>query len=144
MTISKEKCPKCNGSNIYMMLLSIPHSWCMDCASYWESLPSGEPRHEDEPFFPFDTPCNNCAFRKDSPERQNKEQWKELLETLKRSGNHFYCHKGVPIKEDQSNDGVDFEYPKLENGKCDIENMRLCRGYLNYKVYLMMKENENV
>ena len=70
----------------------------------------------------FSAPCDNCAFRPESPEQADTAKWKELIAKL-RAGGAFHCHKGVPIAP-KSEDG--FAYPKHKP-----EKLRLCRGYLN-------------
>ena len=71
----------------------------------------------------FKEPCNNCAFRKGSPEQDDPYGWERMLYSLANSSQGFHCHKGVPIEEGAEHG---FAYP--ENNR----KMRLCRGYLNY------------
>jgi hypothetical protein len=45
-------------------------------------------------------PCDNCAFRPDSPEQADTAMWNELIAKL-RAGGTFHCHKGVPIDRER-------------------------------------------
>lgn len=80
---------------------------------------------EGERLSSFKTPCDNCAFRKGSPEQRDPEKWQSLRDAVGYGTGRFYCHKGVPIDPEN---GVGFAYPK--DGK-DPKKLRLCRGYLN-------------
>jgi hypothetical protein len=79
---------------------------------------------------PFREPCDNCAFRAGSPESQDKEEWKKLMEQL-RAGGQFFCHKGVPLVTVGEGARASFEFPKRPDGEWDRDRMRLCRGFLN-------------
>lgn len=95
------------------------------CRTTWEPFDPAQlldPRHE--PLGAFLQPCNNCAFRKDSPEQADTIAWGKKLHELS-MGARFYCHKGVPI-DPKSHHG--FAYP--EGGR-NPRKLRLCRGYLN-------------
>jgi len=64
---------------------------CRACGTVWEAYPDNW--CED---VVGAEPCDNCAFRPDSPEQKSPEQWRELVAKL-RAGGEFYCHKGAPI-----------------------------------------------
>lgn len=64
--------------------------------------------------------CDNCAFRKGSPERQDPYRWAEVQETL-RTGRHFHCHKGLPFDPKTGQ----FEPPSPEAGRVTV-----CAGWL--------------
>lgn len=98
---------------------------CINCRTIWEPFDPLElldPKHE--PLGAFLHPCNNCAFRKGSPEQADKEAWWSTMFSLA-NGAAFYCHKGVPI-DPGSEHG--FAYPE---GGQNPRKLRLCRGYLN-------------
>lgn len=126
-----DQCPKCASrkwadleqaaTGFYAKALRV----CGNCATAWEPFDAAElldPKHE--PLGAFLHPCDNCAFRKGSPEQEDKEAWESKLLSLS-FGAAFYCHKGVPI-EPNSDHG--FQYPE---GGSNPRKLRLCRGYLN-------------
>lgn len=102
---------------------------CVNCSTIWEPFDPAElldPKRE--PLGAFNHPCNNCAFRKGSPEQRDPEGFAKLRAQLGWGGAQFYCHKGVPV-EPASDHG--FAYPHDANGKAITRKLRLCRGYLN-------------
>lgn len=121
-----DQCPRCASrrwatvvapSDFYADVLRA----CANCKTLWEPFEVEELLDpEREPLGAFKQPCNNCAFRKGSPEQKT-----DLLTKIRTGGGAFYCHKGVPI-EPESEHG--FEYP---GGGTDGRKLRLCRGYLN-------------
>lgn len=145
------KCPAC-GSTRIIKPAGMDYEACADCRKAWERLPSGEPLLRDGELMPFRKPCDNCAFRGDSPERADPEKWKALQESMAYGGGQFFCHKGVPFDLGTEGGQRDFEYPTttlksiqafghtLPAGQgYDIDKMRLCRGYLNAHVIPEMK-----
>lgn len=128
-------CPVCASPRVISLLRSFSSgarmSGCFDCRALWETIPSGEQYMRDGELMPWMEPCDNCAFRAGSPESKDREKWRELLAKLK-AGGQFYCHKGVPIKQDEIDDGfVRFAYPETAEGQPDKDRLRTCRGYLN-------------
>ena len=129
---SHGRCPVCRGLRVLTMpapdtdFYARELTICADCSAVWEPLDEAQIWDRTDPYCSFKEPCNNCAFRPGSPESENKEKWRALLESLK-AGAQFDCHKGVPI-DPTSEDG--FLYPKKE-GEPDRARLRLCRGYLN-------------
>ena len=102
---------------------------CINCQTIWEPFDPAElldPKRE--PLDAFNHPCNNCAFRKGSPEQRDPEGFARLRAKLGWLGASFYCHKGVPV-DPGSEDG--FAYPKNAEGMPIVRKLRLCRGYLN-------------
>ena len=99
---------------------------CPNCKTVWEPFEPDQIWDKSDPNCSFKQPCNNCAFRKGSPERNDPHRWAELEDAFE-SGAAFYCHKGVPIKPDAPNG---FAYPE-RGGKPDQKRLRLCRRYLN-------------
>lgn len=125
-----DQCPRCASrrwrtiivpSDFYADELQV----CDNCKTIWEPFEEAQlldPKRE--PLGAFKDPCNNCAFRKGSPE-QRTDRLKEIRETTGWHGGSFYCHKGVPIAPRSENG---FDYP--DNGT-NPRKLRLCRGYLN-------------
>lgn len=138
-------CPAC-GSGRLICVVGPRLDVCLVCFKTWERLPAGEPYTTDGEQLPFEIPCDNCAFRGKSAERHDVERWRDLQMSLA-SGANFYCHKAVPFtvtedgKTPVEGDRA-FEFPKKTSSvdlagashpyeHYDVENMRLCRGYLN-------------
>lgn len=126
-----DQCPKCgsrrwldveqNVTKFYAATLRV----CGNCETAWEPIDPAQlldPKHE--PLGAFRQPCNNCAFRKGSPEQADSDAWQSTMFSLA-NGNGFYCHKGVPVTPGNEHG---FAYP--EGGK-NPHKLRLCRGYLN-------------
>lgn len=127
-----DQCPRCASRAWIEPGIASPDGFysadvrvCRNCRTIWEPFDPAQlrdPRHE--PLGAFIHPCNNCAFRKGSPEQRDQQEFARLRASLAR-GAGFYCHKGVPV-EPASEHG--FAYP--EEGK-NPRKLRLCRGYLN-------------
>lgn len=98
---------------------------CLNCNTLWEPFDEADLLDEGERWSSFKHPCNNCAFRKGSPEQSDPVRWQELMDQLGWYEGRFYCHKGVPISAENEN-GFDYPDPPKPN------KMRLCRGYLNW------------
>ncbi len=98
---------------------------CAYCKTLWEPIDIEQLLDpENEPLGAFKDPCDNCAFRKGSPEQRDPERF-ETIRPKDWNGPFFFCHKGVPIAPELP-DG--FAYP---GGGKDGRKLRLCRGYLN-------------
>jgi hypothetical protein len=126
-----DQCPKCASrrwadaeqaiTDFYATTIRV----CANCGTAWEPFEPGDLLDVDMPLTScFIDPCNNCAFRKGSPEQRDPEKFAELRAKLA-GGGSFYCHKGVPVSPESENG---FDYP--EGGK-NPRKLRLCRGYLN-------------
>lgn len=146
-----DECPGC-GSKRIVKNATEDYDLCLGCKKAWERLPKGEPYLRDGEMMAFKKPCDNCAFRGNSPERADKEKWQGLQESMAYAGGAFYCHKGVPFDVTSEAEDRDFEYPVKDMGAIhalgqdikvgkvyQIEKMRLCRGYLNAFVVPEMK-----
>lgn len=143
-------CPACQSKRIYTMPTAelrvrfdgIDCDWmgCLDCKAVWEPFPASYVR---DPVCA--EPCDNCAFRRGSPEQKDPERWKTLIKELRPDGSEtnfgmftgrFYCHKGVPI--DLASGPGNFLFPKapvMFDGKVvgmteDVRKMRTCSGFL--------------
>jgi hypothetical protein len=152
-----EACPSCRSGHL-ICVLGIDLDMCLDCHRAWERLRPEDAYTIDGEMMAFKTPCDNCAFRGDSPERKDKEGWTHLQAMLN-GGGEFYCHKGVPLKWVLSGltvpDGdFGFDFPRKE-AKVDIAGeshpylhydkarMRLCRGFLNAHIARLLKGQEH-
>ncbi|MEJ0046984.1 MAG: hypothetical protein WDN04_13345 [Rhodospirillales bacterium] len=122
---------------------AVPHidcevGLCLVCESVWEAFPA---LYVDDPVCA--EPCDNCAFRPGSPEQQDKEKWRALIESLDPNNapehhffaGRFYCHKNVPI--DLKAGPGNFLFPKRkvkfqgsETEIADTRRMRTCSGFL--------------
>lgn len=129
-------CPACGSHDTFIVNGDRPLAGCASCKKAWEPLPEGARIVQGEPFFPFDDPCDNCAFRAGSPESRDKPRWKKTIENL-RAGGRFYCHKEVPFEHEfgyahaAGETVMSFDFPKKPDGSWDEDSMRPCRGYLN-------------
>lgn len=135
---SDTTCPECGSKRVVGCRVEIGTlGGCMACRSLWELLPSDAPPDIDGRPQPFRKACDNCAFRRGSPERSDPSDWEGLLIGLAGAGTAFYCHKGVPRQVDGdgyiSPDGRDhgFRYPVAADGKShDLSRMRVCAGFI--------------
>lgn len=129
-----DQCPKCASRSwaeprVESGFYAIDVRVCHNCKTIWEPFDPAElldPKRE--PLGAFRHPCNNCAFRKGSPEQRDPEGFAELRGKLGWLGASFYCHKGIPINV-ENEDG--FDYPRDREGNPVPRKLRLCRGYLN-------------
>lgn len=122
-----DQCPKCGSrrwsdvdqqvTDFYSAKLRV----CGNCATAWEPFNQSDLLDDDDRYSSFKHPCDNCAFRKGSPEQRDKEGWESKMISMS-FGNSFHCHKGVPVSPDSE---IGFDYP------ADRNKLRLCRGYLN-------------
>lgn len=129
------KCPKCGSGNIGFDPAMTFKGYgpglasCANpaCRALWEYFDPAAIWDPTDPVCSFKEPCNNCAFRKGSPEQEDRESWQKLLDQCALDGT-FYCHKGVPIEPDAEHG---FAYP-YKDGEPDRRKLRICRGYLNF------------
>ena len=92
-------CPNCKSIRVErttlpatgLSVMETAYDLCRACGTVWEAYP--DDWCED---VVGAKPCDNCAFRPGSPEQDDPEGWKYLIEIL-RSGGEFRCHKGSPI-----------------------------------------------
>lgn len=130
-----DQCPKCGCRKTADMPQAVTSFYapivrvCKNCATTWEPFDKSDLLDEGARYSSFRRPCNNCAFRKDSPEHQDPVVWQGLMDKLGWWDGQFFCHKGVPI-EPGKDDG--FNYPTGADGKHVVKKLRLCRGYLNW------------
>lgn len=125
-----DQCPRCASrrwidarqpvTGFYAEIIRV----CGNCGTAWEPFDKADLLDTHDRLSSFNHPCNNCAFRKGSPELADKDDWESKMISMS-FGAGFYCHKGVPIDPKNENG---FAYP--EDGK-NRRKLRLCRGYLN-------------
>jgi len=109
---------RCGGCGSRNMLVTRPpdcdtlHAVCKDCLRLQEI----ETRD-----WPLSEMCDNCAFRKGSPERADPYRWAEVQETLA-NGSAFHCHKGLNM----TIKGTDcaFDPPEASKG-----HVTICAGW---------------
>ena len=85
----------------------VPRAYCLGCRAVWETLDPADMFDPDDPLSAFKRPCDNCAFRKGSPERADPVKWELLMQRLQLHDTPFVCHKDGPLsdKPDESHDG---------------------------------------
>lgn len=141
---SNQCCPKC-GCTVVNSSATLSRggygpglSACANCKTLWEYFTPDQLYDLSSPLCSFKEPCNNCAFRKGSPEQSNRATWAGIKESAK-GFEAFYCHKGVPISATAEHG---FAYPMRKvrmvvDGKTvttkvpDKRRLRICRGWLN-------------
>lgn len=126
------RCPRCGSRKVERIAIPDTRFYsrevevCGNCAAYWEPFDPAQLLDKGCVTSSFLDPCDNCAFRPDSPEQRNTEEWKKTIASLQ-AGGQFFCHKGVPIQPESTNG---FDYPTGRDGKYQLRKMRLCRGFL--------------
>ena len=122
--IGADECPKCESGNVveFRRLNRLPakspdilRNFCMDCQIMWESFSPADLTDPTDPCSTFNAMCDNCAFRKDSPERKNAQEWDALMMRLHYNEASFFCHKGVPMEPERGKNA--FAYPKGHDGE---------------------------
>ena len=97
----------------------VRHAFCRGCRAMWEPINPAILCDPDDPDSGLTRPCDNCAFRKGSPERLDPQKWEKLMMDIHRGGAVFYCHKGVPMAVDNDPDDQTHMHPKKPNGEYD-------------------------
>lgn len=138
--LGADQCPRC-GSLARIEFRQLPrppqrpdpdpalHYVCVDCSTIWETFDAAKLADPHDRLSPFKTLCDNCAFRRGSPERGDVEKWEALMERLWLWDGIFYCHKGTPVSTDP-HDGQSHVHPCAVDGKPDTKQMRPCAGWL--------------
>lgn len=126
-----DQCPVCGSTRALAIHLNSTSEMknirsCMECETAWEPYDPSACIDPTDPVSAFTAPCDNCAFRPHSPEREDAKEWRRLTAYLE-IGGRFYCHKGVPLSKQE---GQTHDQPKLPSGEHDTAKMRLCAGYL--------------
>lgn len=121
------RCPRCFSRRTVVEMapaMAMSHvptltGVCAECRTVWEAFPPG---WNHDPV--AGEPCDNCAFRKGSPESADKTEWKNLLAKLRLQGGEFKCHKGAPLIIDQATGRAEFDEPWVQRYG------RTCSGFL--------------
>ena len=118
------RCGGC-GSRRLMQSSDGQHAFCLDCRRLQE------PETRD---WPESTMCDNCAFRKGSPERADPYRWAEVSATVE-SGQLFHCHKGLPVTLSEDRLVATFEAPDPAKGRVTV-----CAGWLAARIALLKRK----
>lgn len=109
------KCGGCGGTNLTLtsedMNLDTLYGVCADCLRCQEVETRPDPQTQL---------CDNCAFRKGSPERNDPYRWAEIQEVVA-TGQVFHCHKGLNFTPQTGQ----FAPPDPAKGSVTV-----CAGYL--------------
>lgn len=97
MTARHSADPKCAGCGSADLLIAdrqatdTAYGYCNACGRLQEVEVRAEPCRQM---------CDNCAYRRNSPERADPWGWAEHLSRHVEDGQPFYCHKGLPVEFD--------------------------------------------
>jgi hypothetical protein len=123
------RCGGC-GSRRMMVTPARDHVFCLDCRRLQEL----ETRD-----WPESRMCDNCAFRRGSPERADPYRWAEIQSTLA-GGQQFHCHKGLAVALGPDNLSATFSPPDPASGRVTV-----CAGWLAaYIAHLNRQEKPHV
>jgi len=123
--ISKDAgpCLHCSGKKTAVVTIkSRTIQICVSCEKMWHPNSDGITSKT----VPLISCCDDCAFKKGSPERSDPYRWMRMLERFE-AGTEFWCHKDVPTAPDG------YGYRLTKSGKPDARVHRLCRGWLNWQ-----------
>ena len=112
-----DHCPVCGSDRVHTFKFSSSGNTiagCKVCQTMWEPFNPADLLDDDDQYSSFKDMCDNCAFRPGSPEREDKESWKDQLEHLALNGIPFMCHKGVPISRKK---GETHDHPEEREGR---------------------------
>jgi hypothetical protein len=112
------RCGGCGSRNM-IFASDRQHAICMDCRRMQE------PELRD---WPEAKMCDNCAFRKGSPERADPWRWMQVEETVE-DGNPFHCHKGLPVTLNGDGLSATFTAPNPATGRVTV-----CAGWLATRI----------
>lgn len=107
------RCGGCGSRNIAMTGI--------DCRSLGVCRDCDRVQEVEARDWPETVMCDNCAFRKRSPERADPYRWAEIQELVEKNGPMFHCHKGLPLDPKTGK----FSAPDKAHGRVTI-----CAGYL--------------
>lgn len=112
-------CPFCGSDDLRFPMDDKSVAVCFGCLAAFEPETRANPECQL---------CDNCAFRPDSPERQDEWLWLQLLETTIEYADHpFHCHKNLKIKMKEN--GYSFLQPTG-----DESPLKPCAGWRAYKL----------
>ena len=109
------RCPTCRSEDVEKADADgSPIAVCQNCATVVV------PEMRENPAIEL---CDDCAFRPNSPERQDPYKWAEIIEVTIVNGDHpFYCHKGLTCELH----GTTLSYNRPEEG---TRAMTPCAGW---------------
>jgi hypothetical protein len=112
------RCGGCGSRNMFSGCDG-KHAICMDCRRLQE------PETRD---WPESKMCDNCAFRKGSPERADPWRWMQVRETV--GGDvPFHCHKGLKMHFNRETLSATFDPPNTATGRVTV-----CAGWLASRI----------
>jgi len=88
---------------------------CMACGRF---------QHVETRDWPESELCDDCAYRKGSPERDDPEEWAKL-KRIAQDGTAFHCHKGLAFDPATG----DYAPPDPATGRATI-----CAGWLRANI----------
>lgn len=118
------RCGGC-GSREMVFTKDGQHAACLMCHRLQE------PETRD---WPASEMCDNCAFRKGSPERADPYRWAELQDLVAGGGGMFHCHKGLNMKFNAQGDAV-FDPPDHATGRVTV-----CAGWIGARLAHMKRQ----
>jgi hypothetical protein len=100
-------------------------------------------------------PCDDCAYRVDSPERQGSPEVagdQELLDEIVASGERFWCHQGIrrpvrwrhPSGVEVPGSPVNYDPPRLDGVpyQANGQPAEVCAGWAARRQRLLAKADE--
>jgi len=126
------RCGGCGSRNMLQHTTScdgVLHGVCEDCQRFQEV----ETRD-----WPLKDMCDNCAFRKGSPEQADPYRWAEIMETLQ-TEQPFHCHKGLNANLNPVTGTITFDAPDPDEGRVTI-----CAGWFSALMAKYKKDEREV
>ena len=115
----KQVCPACGSMNVKFPEGEVEACVCFDCVQLF--VPENRTNPDKQM-------CNDCAFRPNSPERQDLYKWAEIIRaTIVDQEHPFHCHKGLKCRLQ----GQDLVYLTPEPGEA---LMHPCAGWLAHSL----------
>ena len=113
-----QKCPRCGSDEVLVPDGTLEAVACGNCTQLFV------PENREQPETQM---CDDCAFRPNSPERQDEYKWADIIDTTIVNEIHpFYCHKGMACKLS----GNTLTYQMPEEGEAA---MTPCAGWRAHK-----------
>ena len=146
-----DQCPAC-GSERSIHLMDFKerlkglgfdgHAACLDCSAVWEPFRESDLTLPGDDLSIFKKPCDNCAFRPNSPERNDPAKWELLMQDIHYRGSMFFCHKGVPC--DMTDSDQSHIHPTKADGTYDVERLRPCAGWLAQRLGRIARASQRI
>ena len=138
-----DQCPVCQSARIFNVteegadIGDTIYMACLDCPTetptIWEQVKREDLSVPNSPLSTFKKPCDNCAFRRGSPERKDPEKWEFLMQEFAYREAMFFCHKGVPLDISKGSNQSHL-HPYDEQGRLFKKESRVCAGWLAWKL----------